>query len=73
MDEVALRSHNNAERATEEGEFREEIVALEIPQRKGKPPVVFEKDEHFMTGLTMERLASLPAAFVPKIWEGNCG
>ena len=52
MDEVALRSHNNAERATEEGEFSEEIVALEIPQRKGKPPVVFEKDEHFMTGLT---------------------
>lgn len=73
MDEVALRSHNNAERATEEGEFREEIVALEIPQRKGKPPVVFEKDEHFMTGLTMERLASLPAAFVPKIGKVTAG
>jgi len=65
VDEVALRSHNNAERATKEGDFKEEIVAVEIPQRK-KPPIIFDKDEHFRPGLTMDDLAKLPSAFVPK-------
>lgn len=66
MDAVALRSHNNAERATKEGDFKEEIVPIEIPQKKGKPAVIFDKDEHFMPGLTMEKLAALPPAFMPK-------
>lgn len=34
MDEVALRSHNNAERATKEGDFKAEIVPIEIPQKE---------------------------------------
>ena len=38
MDEVALRSHNNVERANKEGDFRDEIVPVEVPQKKGKPP-----------------------------------
>ena len=59
IDEVALRSHNNAERATKDGDFREEIVPVEIPQKKGKPPVIFERDEHFRPGLTMADLAAL--------------
>jgi acetyl-CoA C-acetyltransferase len=67
IDEVALRSHNNTERATVEGDFKEEIVPMELPTKKGKPPKVFDKDEHFRPGLTMEDLAKLPAAFVPKI------
>lgn len=66
MDEVALRSHNNVERATEDGSFAEEIVPIEIPRRK-KPSIVFEKDEHFRPGLTMEELRGLPPAFVPDI------
>jgi acetyl-CoA C-acetyltransferase len=66
IDAVALRSHNNVERATCEGEFREEIVPVEIPQKRGKPPIVFQKDEHFRPGLTMADLAALPAAFIPK-------
>src|SRR5512136_3079778 len=73
MDAVALRSHNNAERATKEGDFKEEIVPIEIPQKKGKPPVFFDKDEHFMPGLTMEKLAALPAAFIPKIGKVTAG
>ncbi|MFB3925095.1 MAG: acetyl-CoA C-acyltransferase [Syntrophales bacterium] len=73
MDEVALRSHNLAEKATKEGGFREEIVAVEVPQKKGKPPVVFNKDEHFMEGLTMDRLAALPPAFIPKIGKVTAG
>lgn len=73
MDDVALRSHNSAERATKEGDFREEIVPIEIPQKKGKPPIIFDKDEHFRPGLTMEQLQSLPPAFVPKIGKVTAG
>ncbi|MDY6878718.1 MAG: acetyl-CoA C-acyltransferase [Thermodesulfobacteriota bacterium] len=72
MDEVALRSHNYAERATLEGDFAEEIVPLEVPQRK-KPPIIFDKDEHFRPGLTMDQLAKLPPGFVPKIGKVTAG
>ena len=64
MDEVALRSHNEAERATHDGSFADEIVPVEVPQRK-KPPVIFVKDEHFRPGMTMDILRNLPPAFVP--------
>jgi acetyl-CoA C-acetyltransferase len=72
MDEVALRSHNNAERATVEGDFKEEIVPIEVPQKK-KPPIIFDKDEHFRPGLTMEQLAKLPPAFIPKVGKVTAG
>jgi len=72
MDEVALRSHNNAERATLEGVFKDEIVPIEVPRRK-KPPIIFDKDEHFRPGLTMEQLVKLPPAFVPKIGKVTAG
>jgi len=72
MDEVALRSHNNAERATKEGDFKDEIVPIEVPQRK-KPPIIFDKDEHFRPGLTMEDLRKLPPAFIPKIGKVTAG
>ncbi|RLB18377.1 MAG: acetyl-CoA C-acyltransferase [Deltaproteobacteria bacterium] len=73
MDEVALRSHNNAERATKEGDFKDEIVPVEVPQKKGKPPIIFDKDEHFRPGLTMEALAKLPPAFIPKVGKVTAG
>jgi acetyl-CoA C-acetyltransferase len=73
MDEVALRSHNYVERATLNGDFKEEIVNVEIPQKKGKPPIIFNKDEHFRPKLTMNELASLPPAFVPKIGKVTAG
>uniref|UniRef100_A0A7C4RR06 Thiolase family protein n=1 Tax=Desulfatirhabdium butyrativorans TaxID=340467 RepID=A0A7C4RR06_9BACT len=72
MDEVALRSHNLAEQATKDGLFKEEIVPVELPQRKG-PPIVFDKDEHFRPGLTMADLQKLPPAFVPKIGKVTAG
>ncbi len=72
MDEIALRSHNNCERATEDGSFKEEIVPMEVPQRK-KAPLIFDKDEHFRPGITMEKLSSLPAAFVPKTGKVTAG
>ena len=73
MDEVALRSHNNAERATLEGDFKDEIVPVEVPQKKGRPPIIFDKDEHFRPGLTMEALAKLPPAFIPKVGKVTAG
>lgn len=72
MDEVALRSHNNVERASKEGDFSEEIVPVEVPRRK-KEPLVFDKDEHFRPGLTMEDLQKLPPAFVPKTGKVTAG
>ena len=72
MDEVALRSHNNAERATADGSFAEEIVPIEVPQRK-KDPIAFDKDEHFRPGMTLEQLQKLPPAFVPKIGKVTAG
>ena len=61
QDIVALRSHNNAERATKEGDFKEEIVPIEIKGRKGTTTV--ELDEHFRPGLTMHDLSNLKPAF----------
>jgi acetyl-CoA C-acetyltransferase len=49
QDEVALRSHNNAEAAIREGRFRDEIVPVPVPQRKGAPKMV-DTDEHVRFG-----------------------
>lgn len=73
MDEVALRSHNNAERANKKGDFEEEIVPVEVPQKRGRPPVICEKDEHFRPSLTMDELRKLPPAFIPKIGKVTAG
>jgi len=72
MDEVALRSHNNAERATNDGSFADEIVPIQVPRRK-KDPLIFDKDEHFRPGMTMEKLSALPPAFVPKTGKVTAG
>jgi acetyl-CoA C-acetyltransferase len=72
MDEIALRSHNNVERATHDGSFADEIVPIAVPQRK-KEPVIFDKDEHFRPGLTLEDLQKLPPAFVPKTGKVTAG
>jgi len=72
MDLVALRSHNNVERATKNGDFRDEIVPVKIPQRKGDP-IVFDKDEHFRPGITLDQLRKLPPAFVPEIGKVTAG
>ena len=72
MDEVALRSQNNAERATNDGSFAREIVPVPVPRRK-QDPLIFDKDEHFRTGLTLAQLQKLPAAFVPKTGTVTAG
>jgi acetyl-CoA C-acetyltransferase len=72
MDEVALRSHNNVERANNDGSFKDEIIPMEIPQRK-KDPIIFDKDEHFRPGMTIDKLQQLPPAFVPKTGKVTAG
>jgi acetyl-CoA C-acetyltransferase len=72
MDEVAMRSHNNAERATQSGAFKEEIVPVQVPQNR-KSALIFDTDEHFRPGITMEQLANLPPAFVPKTGTVTAG
>ena len=72
MDEVALRSHNETERATKDGSFKDEIVQVSVPQKR-KDPIIFDKDEHFRPGITMEQLEALPPAFVPKIGKVTAG
>lgn len=72
QDEIALRSHSNVERATNDGAFAEEIVPIHVPQRKGDPKI-FDKDEHFRPGLTLEALAKLSPAFIPKTGTVTAG
>jgi acetyl-CoA C-acetyltransferase len=62
QDEFAAWSQEKATKAIEEGKFKEEIVPVVIPQRKGDP-IVFEQDEYPRKGTTLEKLASLKPAF----------
>jgi acetyl-CoA C-acetyltransferase len=62
QDVIALRSHNNAETATTQGRFSEEIAPVEVKGRKGRVTVV-EKDEHIRLGLQMEDLTRLKPVF----------
>jgi len=62
QDEIALRSHNNAEAATKAGHFKDEMVSVSVPQRKGEP-VVVDSDEHIRYGLTMDDLKGLKPVF----------
>jgi acetyl-CoA C-acetyltransferase len=62
QDRWAARSHHRAAAATEQGRFAEEIVPIEVPQRKGDP-VVFDTDEGIRADVSVESLAKLKPAF----------
>lgn len=62
QDAFAVASQNKAEKAMAEGKFKEEIVPVVIPQRKGDPLVV-DTDEYPKKGTTLEKLANLKPAF----------
>jgi acetyl-CoA C-acetyltransferase len=61
QDRWALRSQQRFGAAQSAGKFKDEIVAVEIPGRKG--PTIFEADEHNRPGTTIEALAGLKPAF----------
>lgn len=62
LDQFALESQQKAEAAIKAGRFKDEIVPVEIPQRKGDP-VVFDTDEYVKMGATLEKMAKLKPAF----------
>ncbi len=62
QDAFAAASQQKACAAIEAGRFREEITAIEIPQRKGDP-LIFDTDEQPRAGTTAESLAKLKPAF----------
>jgi acetyl-CoA C-acetyltransferase len=61
QDEFALQSQLKAEAAQKEGKFKDEILPLEIANKKGT--VVFDSDEYIKPGSTIEGLAGLRPAF----------
>jgi 3-oxoadipyl-CoA thiolase len=62
QDEFALRSHQRAVAAFEEGRFATQIVPISVPQPKGEP-VVVDRDEHPRPDTSIEALARLKPAF----------
>ena len=62
QDAFAAASQQKAEAAQKAGRFKDEIVGIEIPSRKG-PPTVFDTDEYIKHGTTAEGLAALRPAF----------
>lgn len=62
QDAFAARSQARAVEAISSGRFIDEIVPVEIPQRKGEP-VIFDQDEYVKAGTTAEKLAGLRPAF----------
>ncbi|MBV1819787.1 acetyl-CoA C-acetyltransferase [Bacteroidales bacterium MSK.15.36] len=62
QDQFALTSQLRAEEAIKGGRFKDEIVPVEVPQRKGDPKIV-DTDEHPRFGSTIEGMAKLRPAF----------
>ena len=62
QDEFAALSHQRAAKAIKEGRFKAEITPFPIPQRK-KAPIMFDTDEHVRGDVSVDTMASLPAAF----------
>jgi acetyl-CoA C-acetyltransferase len=62
QDIFAVASQNKAEAAQKAGKFKDEIVPVPVPQRKG-PPVIFDADEFIRYGATLEAISALKPAF----------
>lgn len=72
LDEFSAWSQEKAVQAIESGRFKDEIVPVDIPQRKGKP-IQFDTDEYVKRGTTTETLGALRPAFKKdgKVTAGN--
>jgi len=62
LDQFSVTSQNKAESAIKAGKFKDEIVPVEIPQRKGNP-IIFDTDEYPKFGTTMAGVSKLKPAF----------
>ena len=72
QDEYALNSHRKAAAAAATGKFKDEILPIEIPQKKGAP-MVFDTDETGRADTSIEALSKLKPAFKPdgSVTAGN--
>lgn len=62
QDDLSVKSQLKAEKAQKDGKFKDEIVPVIIPQRKGEP-IIFDADEYIKQGTTIEKLSKLKPAF----------
>lgn len=62
QDKLSAESQKRAAEARAQGRFKDEIIPVEIPQRKGDP-IVFDNDEYIKEGSTAEKLGKLRPAF----------
>lgn len=71
QDAWAVRSHLNYIKAKEACKFQDELMPIEIPQRKGDP-ILFTEDESPRPDTTLEKLAKLPLIYgSPTVTAGN--
>ena len=61
QDNFAITSYNRAAKAWEEGKFKDEIVPVEVPQRKGDPIIIDEDEEY--KNVMMEKIPNLRPVF----------
>lgn len=62
QDQLAVESHTKAFKAARMGKFKDEIVPVQVPKKRGEPETVVQ-DEGPMAGLSLERLALAPTMF----------
>jgi acetyl-CoA C-acetyltransferase len=62
QDRLAVESHNRAQRATEAGRFKDQIVPVTLKTRKGE--VAYATDEHFRVNATLDDMAKLKPVFL---------
>lgn len=63
QDELAFTSQMRSKKALEQGRFKDEIVPVVIPGRRGKPNIIVDTDEHPRPSTTLEELRKLPPTF----------
>jgi acetyl-CoA C-acetyltransferase len=63
QDEFAYVSQMRTKKSIETGRFKDEIVPIILPGKRGKPDIVIDTDEHPKPSTTMDELSKLPAAF----------
>lgn len=61
QDQFAIESYKRAAQAWQEGKFKEEVVPVAIPQRKGEPKIMAEDEEY--TNVNFDRIPTLPTVF----------
>lgn len=61
QDAFAIKSYERAAKAWAEGKFKEEVISVEVPQRRGEP-VIFSEDEEYKN-VMMDKISSLRPAF----------